>query len=40
MNKSDKIDEELINKHKQLVSIFLESNPLPSQPGNSVGGAE
>jgi hypothetical protein len=40
MEKGDKIDTELIARHEDTVKRFLEVNPLPTQPGDRVGGAE
>jgi hypothetical protein len=40
IKKSSKIIPELINTHKQMAEEFLKINPLPSQPGDRVDGAE
>jgi hypothetical protein len=40
MAKGDKIFEHLISEQKEKVSNFLKVNPLPTQPGDRVGGAE
>jgi hypothetical protein len=40
IQKGDKIIQTLIDSHKQLVSKFIQINPLPTQPSNRVEGTE
>jgi hypothetical protein len=40
LEKSNKLIPKLIEQQKEMVSKFLKINPLPTQPGDRVGGAE
>lgn len=40
MKKSNKLDLDLIKVHTELANKFLDTNPLPTQPGDRVEGAE